>query len=46
MRETIAIPESEEKKRKAKMTSRLCALFIVLDFTLLGLIVFELLQLF
>ena len=46
MREKVAIPEAEERKRKAKMTSRLCALFLILDFVLLGVIVFELLQLF
>ena len=42
----VAIPEIEERKRKAKMTSRLCVLFLILDFTILGIIVFELLQLF
>ena len=46
MREKVAIPESEERKRKAKMTSRLCALFLLIDFALLGVVVFELLQLF
>ena len=46
MREKVAIPEAEERKRKAKMTSRLCVLFFVLDFAVLGVIVFELLQLF
>jgi len=42
----VAIPEAEERKRKAKMTLRLSVLFIILDFTLLGVIVFQLLQLF
>lgn len=45
MREKVIIPEAEERKRKAKMTSRLSALFLLLDFVLLGVIVFELLEL-
>ena len=45
MREKVVIPEADERKRKAKMTSRLCALFIIFDFTLLGVIVYEILQL-
>ena len=46
MAEKVAISETEERKRKARMTSRLCFLFAVLDLALLGIIVFELLQLF
>ena len=46
MKEKVQIPEAEERKRKAKMTSRLCFLFVLLDFALLGVIVFELLELF
>ena len=42
----VAIPEAEERKRKAKMTSRLCVLFVILDLALFGIIVFSLLQLF
>ena len=46
MGDKVILSEAEERKRKARMTSRLCALFIVLDLTLFGVIVFELLQLF
>ena len=42
----IKLPPQEEKKRKARMTSRLCFLFVVLDFALLGVIIYEFLQLF
>ena len=42
----VIIPEADERKRKAKMTSRLLVLFIILDFTVLGIIVYQLLQLF
>ena len=40
------LSESEERKRKAKMTSRLSFLFIILDLALLGVIIYEMLQLF
>jgi len=46
MREKVVLSETEERKRKARMTSRLCVLFVLLDLALLGIIVFEMLQLF
>lgn len=42
----IKLPPEEEKKRKARMTSRLCFLFFVLDFAILGIVIYEFLQLF
>ena len=42
----VIIPEADERKRKAKMTSRLSFLFIILDLALLGVIIYEMLQLF
>ena len=46
MGDKIILSEAEERKRKARMTSRLCVLFIILDLALFSVIVFELLQLF
>ena len=46
MVEKVAIPAEDEQKRKAKMTSRLCVLFVILDFAVFGVIVYQLLQLF
>lgn len=46
MSERVVLSEAEERKRKAKMTSRLCFLFVVLDLALFSVIIFELLQLF
>ena len=46
MKEKVVIPEAEERKRKAKMTSRLCGLFVLLNLVLIGVIVSEILQLF
>ena len=40
----IPLPPEEEKKRKVKMTKRLSFLFILIDFVLIGIIIFELLQ--
>jgi len=45
MREKVAIPEAEERKRKIKMTSRLSVLFFFLDLALIGVIIYEILQL-
>lgn len=42
----VYLSEEEERKRKARMTSRLCFLFAILDLVMLGLIVYGLLQLF
>ena len=42
----IKLPPEEERKRKARMTSRLCFLFFILDFAMLGVVIFEILQLF
>ncbi len=42
----IPLPPEEEKKRKIKMSRRLTFLFVILDFTMLGIIVFEILQFF
>lgn len=41
----IALPPEEEKKRKVRMTNRLCFLFSIFIFVLIGIIVFEILQL-
>ena len=46
MGDKVILSEAEERKRKARMTSRLCVLFVLLDLALLGIIVFEMLQLF
>ena len=42
----VKLSEEEERKRKARMTSRLCVLFAVLDFAILSVVIFEILQLF
>lgn len=42
----IPLPPEEEKKRKIRMSRRLAFLFVILDFTMLGFIVFEILQFF
>ena len=42
----VKLSEEEERKRKARMTSRLCVLFVVLDFAILSVVIFEILQLF
>ena len=42
----VTIPVEDEQKRKAKMTSRLCVLFVLLDFAVFGVVVYQLLQLF
>ncbi len=46
MKARIEISEQEEMKRKARMTSRLCFLFAVFDLAILGVLIYELLQLF
>ena len=46
MGDKFILSETEERKRKARMTSRLCVLFVILNLALLGVIVFEMLQLF
>ena len=38
------LPPEEEKKRKIRMSKRLTFLFVILDFTMLGIIIFEVLQ--
>lgn len=45
MRKKVVIPEADEIKRRTKMAGRLSALFILFDFALLGVIVYEILQL-
>jgi len=45
MRQKVAIPEADEIKRRTKMAGRLAALFVIFDFALLGIIVYEILQL-
>ena len=42
----IPLPPEEEKKRKIRMSRRLTFLFIILNFTMLGYIVYEILQFF
>lgn len=40
----VTLPPEEEKKRKIRMSKRLTFLFVILDFTMLGIIIFEVLQ--
>ena len=46
MAEKVLLSDVEERKRKARMTSRLCFLFVLLDLAIFGVIIYELLQLF
>ena len=46
MADKVVLSEEEERKRKIRMTSRLCVLFAILDVALVGVIIYGLLQLF
>ncbi len=46
MRARVEISQEEENKRKARMTSRLCVLFAIIDLVILGFLIYEILQLF
>jgi len=46
MARRIELPPEEEKRRRLLMVKRLTFLFVLLDFILVGIIIFEVLQIF